>query len=279
MTHKKYQKAAFIFLLLILVFSLVAQLIITQGYKISVQQVTLEVRGADLTMDIYRPSIVREGTKLPCMIVSHGGSEPMSVTSIHAWEYARRGYVVINVNMYGAGTSDMPYYFEDGKPYNRNQGTSGLHDALEYARSITYVDDTRIGLWGHSQSYSIFGSVLVVDGALLSLNDRMFNALYEEFGVEITEEQLSLNADDVAASTLTEAQLEKYEYIKAEQKDIVDRYVKAARVMDNNCVDMPTTVAGIEVTRSVSQIFKLAVSGTVPARHLPQDLHSQMKDT
>ena len=175
----------------------------------------------------------------------------MSVDSIHAWEYARRGYVVINVNMYGAGTSDMPDYFEDGKPYNRNQGTSGLYDALQYARSISYVDPTRIGMWGHSQAYSIIGSVLVLDGELLSLNDRMFNALHDEFGVEITAEQLSLNADDVAVEVLTAEQMKTYDYIKAEQQEIVNNYVKAARVMDNNCCYVKTTVAGIEVERSV----------------------------
>ena len=175
----------------------------------------------------------------------------MSVDSIHAWEYARRGYVVINVNMYGAGTSDMPDYFEDGKPYNRNQGTSGLYDALQYARSISYVDPTRIGMWGHSQAYSIIGSVLVLDGELLSLNDRMFNALHDEFGVEITAEQLSLNADDVAVEVLPAEQMKTYDYIKAEQQEIVNNYVKAARVMDNNCCYVKTTVAGIEVERSV----------------------------
>ena len=251
MTKKKFRTLAMIFLALIIVFSFCAQLIITRGYTITVQHVTLEVRGADLTMDIYRPSKVTADTKLPCMILSHGGSECLSVDSLHAWEYARRGYVVLNVNMYGAGTADMPDYFEDGKPYNRNQGTSGLYDALQYARSISYVDSTRIGMWGHSQSYSIYGPVLVLDGALLSLNDRMFNALHDEFGLEITAEQLALNADDVAAENLSEDQMKEYEYIKAEQQKIVDNYVVAARVFDNNCCLMKTTVAGIEVTRTV----------------------------
>ena len=74
-TKKKFTVAAAIFLALILAFSFAAQLIITQGYTIAVQHVTLEVRGADLTMDIYRPAKVTADTKLPCMILSHGGSE------------------------------------------------------------------------------------------------------------------------------------------------------------------------------------------------------------
>ncbi len=249
--NKNCKKLAFIFLVLIFVFSLLSQLIVTQGYKISVSHVVIEVRGADLTMDVYHPTKVSAATKLPCMIISHGGSESLSAVSLHAWEYARRGYVVLSVNMYGAGTADMPDYFEDGKPYNRNQGTSGLYDALEYARSISYVDTTRIGMWGHSQAYSILGAVLVVDGELLSLNDRMFNILHEDFSIEIKAEQLSQNADDIAVKVLSAGQMELYNHMKAEQTVIVNNYVKASRVMDNNCCLLKTKVAGIEVVRSV----------------------------
>lgn len=250
--NKNCKRLAIIFLGLILLFSFISQLIVTQGYKISVQHVTIEVRGADLTMDVYRPTKLTAETKLPCMIISHGGSEALSACTLHAWEYARRGFVVLCVNMYGAGTADMPDYFEDGKPYNRNQGTSGLYDALEYARSISYVDPTRIGMWGHSQAYSILGSVLVFDGELLSLNDRMFNILHDDFGLQITENQLSQNADEVAANVLSAEQMKFYSIRKGEQQKIVDNYVRACRVMDNNCCLIKTKVAGIEVVRSVN---------------------------
>ena len=68
--NKKCKKLACIFLVMIMVFSFASQLVVTHGYKISVQHVTLEVRGADLTMDVYRPSKVTADTKLPCMILS-----------------------------------------------------------------------------------------------------------------------------------------------------------------------------------------------------------------
>jgi hypothetical protein len=250
-TNERCKRIALITLIVIVLCAFFAQLIITDGYKISVSHVTLDVRGADLTMDVYHPYKVTADTKLPCMIISHGGSECLSADSIHAWEYARRGIVVINVNMYGAGTADMPDYFEDGKPYNRNQGTSGLYDALEYARSISYVDTARIGMWGHSQSYSIIGSVCVLDGELLSLNDRLFNALYEEFKVPVTAEMLSQDANEIAKQYLNQDQLGQYEYIKAECEKTVDSYVRAARVMDNNCCLIKTKVAGIDVVRSI----------------------------
>ena len=250
-TNETCKKVALIALIVILVSGFIASLIITQGYKVSVTHVKLEVRGGDLTMDVYHPSNPTADMKLPCMILLHGGSESLSAASIHAWEYARRGFVVINVNMMGAGTSDMPNYFEDGKPYNRQQGTSGMFDCLEYARSISYVDPTRIGMWGHSQGYSLTGSVCVLDGELLSLNDRLFDALYTEFEIPVTEEMLSLNADDVAAQYLNADQMKEYQYIKAECEEKVANYVKAVRVFDNNTCLLKTTVAGIEVVRSV----------------------------
>ena len=138
-TNEKCKKVALISLIVIVVCGFIASLIVTQGYKIAVTHVTLEVRGGDLTMDVYHPATPTADTKLPCMIVIHGGSESTGAATMHAWEYARRGFVVINVNMMGAGTSDMPLYFEDGQPYNRQRGTSGMFDCLEYARSISYV--------------------------------------------------------------------------------------------------------------------------------------------
>lgn len=250
-TNETCKKVALISLIVIIVCGFIASLIVTQGYKIAVSHVNLEIRGGDLTMDVYHPATPTADTKLPCMIVIHGGSESTGAATMHAWEYARRGFVVINVNMMGAGTSDMPLYFEDGQPYNRQRGTSGMFDCLEYARSIAYVDPTRIGMWGHSQGYSLTGAVCVLDGDLLSLNDRLFDALYTEFGVEVTPEMLALNADDVAKEKLNADQLKEYEYIKKQAEEKVSQYVKAVRVFDNNTCLLKTKVAGIEVVRSI----------------------------
>ena len=198
---------AFVFL-----FGFIAQAIVTQGYKVSVTEVNMELRGGNLNMEVYRPTNIAKGDKLPCMILAHGGSECLATPVIHAWEYAKRGYVVINVSMYGAGLSDMPEYMEDGADetnYSRNSGTHGLWDALQYARAIDYVDSTRIGIWGHSQGYTIGCTVPIYDGNLFTLNDRLLNILYDEFGVEISEEDLLRNADEIAEPrTCTQSSLQ-----------------------------------------------------------------------
>ena len=73
-TNETCKKVALIALIVILVSGFIASLIITQGYKVSVTHVKLEVRGGDLTMDVYHPSNPTADMKLPCMILLHGGS-------------------------------------------------------------------------------------------------------------------------------------------------------------------------------------------------------------
>ena len=240
---------AFVFL-----FGFIAQAIVTQGYKVSVTEVNMELRGGNLNMEVYRPTNIAKGDKLPCMILAHGGSECLATPVIHAWEYAKRGYVVINVSMYGAGLSDMPEYMEDGADetnYSRNSGTHGLWDALQYARAIDYVDSTRIGIWGHSQGYTIGCTVPIYDGNLFTLNDRLLNILYDEFGVEISEEDLLRNADEIAAENLDAEQLAVYEYRKTEAEEIVANYVCAVRIMEGSATSRTVTVAGHEVKRDL----------------------------
>ena len=238
----------------VLLFAFISQLIVTQGFRVTVTEVNLELRGGTLNMEVYRPTHIEKGTQLPCMILAHGGSECLGTPVIHAWEYAKRGFVVLNVNMYGAGLSDMPEYMEDGADetnYSRNSGTHGLWDALQYARAIDYVDNTRIGIWGHSQGYTIGCTVPIYDGNLFTLNDRLLNILYEEFGVEISEEDLLRSADEIAEENLDEVQMAVYECRKAEAEEIVANYVCAVRIMEGSATNRKVIVAGHEVTRDL----------------------------
>ena len=89
-----------LFLAIVLVCSIVSQMIITQGYKIQISSVNYEVRGAELNFELYKPTNASSAEKLPCIILSHGGSESLAANSLNAWELAKRGFVVMNVSMY-----------------------------------------------------------------------------------------------------------------------------------------------------------------------------------
>ena len=90
---------------LVLIFSAVAGLFITQNNRVMVKKITLDTRGASLSIEQYEPRNVSSDDSLPCVILFHGGSESLSASSMVAWELAKRGFVVLNTSMYGCGLS------------------------------------------------------------------------------------------------------------------------------------------------------------------------------
>lgn len=237
-----------LFIAIMLLFSFLSTAITTNFYKVQCTDVSIDVRGYDRTFELWRPVNVDNNTQLPCIIISHGGSESLGCTSLYAWEFARRGYVVINENMDGAAMSGMGNMDEAGNTYGSytRVGTAGHLDVLNYARSLVYVDSTRIGMWGHSQGNGTMGTAVRLDGQYYTLNDRMLNVLYETYGIEITEDQLTENADDIAKEVLTEQQFGEYLVHKQEQQKIIDNYLVVARCAAANTKVM---VAGHEVLR------------------------------
>ncbi|MBR6499540.1 MAG: hypothetical protein IKT23_07635, partial [Clostridia bacterium] len=177
-----------LFVALIIVFSLLAQVITTSCYKINISDVVINVRGADLHMELYYPADADNNSNLPCILLTHGGSEPLSADSMMAWEMARRGFVVLNISAYGAGLSDQPQIVEDGTTgmngarWNRG-ATMGMWDAYQYALSMDIVDPTRICCWAHSTGRHLFTKVVTYYGQNLTLNDRLINVLYNDFGI------------------------------------------------------------------------------------------------
>lgn len=240
-----------LFLVLIMVFSALANVIQTNGYNYTVRTVYIDVRGATFSFDQYQPRNIDSDDKVPAVILFHGGSESLPATSLVAWELAKRGFVVLNASMYACGESGQPAITDDGtreENYFRG-GAQGMYDALQYVRNMTFVDQTRIGLWGHSAGNMGCAAAIQLDGGYLTLNDRMLNILHDQFEVEITEEQISQNADDIAKAVLTPEQLSAYEYMKTEEEAKVATYVKASRMSPGSGFGKKVTVAGIEVVR------------------------------
>ncbi len=243
---------------IMLFFALLSNVLSTGFYRVQRSRVSFDVRGADIAVEIWRPVNVSSKDKLPAVMLSHGGSEMLGCTSLYAWELARRGFVVINENMNGAGMSGQPNIDESGfgqGTYSRAGGAGHL-DILNYVRTITYVDQSRIAMWGHSQGNGTQGTALRLDGLYYTLNDRMLNILNSDYGVAITKEQISQNADDIAAQVLTPVQLGEYNQKKVGQKKIVDGYVQFARAAGANS---KVKVAGIEVVRDAQCNFMPSV--------------------
>jgi dienelactone hydrolase len=130
---------------------LLAHLVQTAG---GVQVEDVRYRGAageTLSALLYVPRGASPSHPAPAVMVSHGYINTREMQGPFAIELARRGYVVLSIDMAGHGYSG---------------GWLGLDDAggpagLRYLQSRPFVDPGRIALEGHSM-----GGVAVVDAAI-----------------------------------------------------------------------------------------------------------------
>ena len=230
--------------------------------KVKVEQVTFDSRGAVINAELYYPVGTSDKDSLPGIVTTHGGGCTLGVTKGIASELARRGFVVLNVSAYGTGLSDQPIYDEAGQGvdgFNMNAAINGLYDALCYLRTLKFVDATRLGSVGHSMGAMRTFAAAAMDAGYLSVNDQMLNTLYEDFGIEISAEQVNDNADVIAEENLNADQLAHYYTIKESVEEHYNTRVKAEVALGigggNAAMESTVTVAGHEVTRGVQTNF------------------------
>ena len=246
-----------LFLCLVIVCSFFARMVSTSGGTVKISRVTIDSRGAIIDGELYYPVGTSDEDSLPAIITAHGGGVEKGVMRGTAEELARRGFVVLNVNAYGVATSEQPVNDEGGQGVNGfdNKLTpSGIYDSLTFLRTLEFVDQTRIGLTGHSMGSRRTGFASVMDCGYYTFNDLMINVLYETFGQSFTEEEIYLDADQLAEDRLNEDQLAYYESLREEYKQSYDTAVKALCLLgsDANLVGVATTVqvAGHDVVRN-----------------------------
>ena len=243
-----------LFLVLILVFSFFAALISSDNGKIKISSLTIDSRGAELNIDQYVPAGVKDSDKLPCILLAHGRGATKNVLRGVAEELARRGFVVLNVSAYGMGLSEQPVNDDGGqgaKKLDFFAGPFGELDALNFARTLHYVDPTRIAMYGHSLGSSRIAAAAVADSGYYTFNDIMINVLASTFGQSFTGDEISKNADDLAAIRLNADQLAYYKSIRDDKKATYDTRLNTVVLTGSTSVPEPTkvNVGGHEVTR------------------------------
>ncbi|THD58359.1 alpha/beta fold hydrolase, partial [Phenylobacterium sp.] len=90
---------------------------------------------------LYTPPGASAAHPAPAVLVSHGYINTREMQSPFAIELARRGFVVLAMDMVGHG------YSEGSVGQVRDLGGPA---ALRYLQSLPFVDKTNIGLEGHS---------------------------------------------------------------------------------------------------------------------------------
>ncbi len=99
-------------------------------------------KGATLSALIYQPATATPQHPAPAVLVSHGYINTREMQSPFAIELARRGFVVLAMDMEGHGYSSGAVRFPGSD--------LGGPAALRYLQSLPYVDKANIGLEGHS---------------------------------------------------------------------------------------------------------------------------------
>jgi pimeloyl-ACP methyl ester carboxylesterase len=128
-------------LLVILAGNLLAFMIQTDGCNVQVRDVRfVGTNGIIMSALLYEPKGVTAKNPAPGILAVHGYINSRETQDGFAIEFARRGYVVLAIDMTGHGYSDPPAF----------ANAFGGPDGLRYLRSLDIVDKDNIGLEGHS---------------------------------------------------------------------------------------------------------------------------------
>ncbi len=97
---------------------------------------------------LFIPNGVTNKNPAPAVLMAHGNDESLYIMGNTSLEFARRGYVVLAIDLSGMGYSDMP----------RGSYGQGGADALRYLRSLDIVDTKNISLLGMSMGVEALNS-------------------------------------------------------------------------------------------------------------------------
>lgn len=123
-----------------------ASFVQTAGYSITVKDLRWETpTGKLMSALLFVPETATPENPAPAIITSHGWYNNREMQDMNYVEYARRGYVVMSIDMYGHGNSD-----DLGPEVNYKIRATGMTDAVELIAALPYVDRSRIGVTGHS---------------------------------------------------------------------------------------------------------------------------------
>ena len=247
-----------LFLVLIFVFGFMGKMFESDFGKSKISLIETDYRGAKLSGELYYPAGTSSHDSLPAIVVAHGGANTYGTVKNIAQEFARRGFVVFSFSSYGQGLSEQPYYDDSDQGANGLNITktpAGFYDAVNYVKSLKFVDPTRIGIVGHSMGSYRGDFTLLLDCQYFTLNDIMINVLYEEFGQTFTQSEIYEDADTLAKERLNDDQLAYYNELRKTKEADFNTRIKAMCVtgIDRSYANDPQTVkvGGYDVTRSI----------------------------
>lgn len=262
---KKSKRALAICLVLILLSGFVAMGVKTVGGNYVVREVTISPYGSDLSFTMYIPKDCFETDEngnfvnvYPAIIANEGFTEDRSCMNNVVIELTQHGFVVALFDMYGHGRSesvDNKGYGNNPNPFSTNCSLLGADDVRNYLYTQGYVDPYNIGMVGHSLGGSATAGMLGEFGGCYTLQDELLILLNEEFGIEISAEDVEAqDAYALATAKLGAEELGAYKVKAALVEDAYNKDVRAGMILDAGMDFMQprvVSVAGNEVWRDV----------------------------
>ena len=183
-------------LALMLVSAIGASVVQTNAGQVTVKDLRWETSNGQLMSALlFKPAGATVDNKAPAIVVSHGWWNNREMQDANYVELARRGYVVLSIDMYGHGNSDYLNYADLAA-----NGT-GMYDAVKLIADLPYVDTDKIGVSGHSNGARAANFSVAIDNAaekqlisavLLVDNDGVYtdaandNAYFNMYGTRDT---------------------------------------------------------------------------------------------
>ena len=131
----------FIAVIMIIVGGIAANLVQNDFYQVKVRDVRfVSADGSIMSALLFIPKNATPQTPAPGILTVHGYINSREIMSGFSIEFARRGWVVLEIDQSGHGYSDPPAFAN---------GYGGI-PGLAYLRSLDFVDKNKIGMVGHS---------------------------------------------------------------------------------------------------------------------------------
>ncbi|MGM9606665.1 MAG: alpha/beta hydrolase [Oscillospiraceae bacterium] len=161
--------------------SAVGHMVQTGGGSVRTEEITFATDvGAVSHAKLYIPDTATAENPAPAILLCHGYSSTLDAMEPNAIELSRRGYVVMALDLYGHGESELPLdgysQAEMGNVVNYAPDL-GTYSALQEFAGLDYVDRTKIGMLGHSM-----GSAAIQEGAYIAYAkwQAAYSAAYTE---------------------------------------------------------------------------------------------------
>lgn len=168
-------------LILCLISCIGASVVQTDFGHVTIKDLRFETSsGHQMSALLLIPDTATADTPAPAIVCSHGWYNNREMQDLNYVEYARRGFVVLSIDMYGHGNSDN---LPNGTWWSPENNANGMYDAVKMMAGLPFVDASRIGVTGHSNGALASRTAVLLDNeadtpliaaALLVSNDAVY---------------------------------------------------------------------------------------------------------